>query len=110
MQLSPSVFTTLNWADLPPVEHPGDRGHTLWRTLNIGDVRIRRVDYSAGYIADHWCAKGHILLVLEGVLETELKDGRKVRLSPGMSYIVSDDGDAPHRSSTTEGAVAFIVD
>jgi quercetin dioxygenase-like cupin family protein len=67
------------------------------------------VEYSPGYIADHWCSKGHILLVLEGDLETELQDGRKFTLKPGMSYQVQDDGEA-HRSSTTTGAKLFIVD
>jgi hypothetical protein len=34
------------------------------------------VEYTPGYVADHWCQKGHVLLVLEGELETVLADGR----------------------------------
>ena len=68
------------------------------------------VDYSPGYVADHWCDRGHVLLVLEGELETELKDGRTFRLTPGVSYQVSDFGDAAHRSSTRTGCRLFIVD
>ena len=68
------------------------------------------IEYSAGYVADHWCERGHVLLVLEGELETELKDGRRFRLTPGMSYQVSDRGDAAHRSSTATGAKLFVLD
>ncbi len=75
----------------------------------MGDIRIRRVDYSAGYRADHWCDKGHILHCLEGELHTELKDGRTVVMTPGSSYIVAD-GAQPHRSFTSAGAKLFIVD
>ena len=67
------------------------------------------VDYSPGYLADHWCSKGHILLCLEGELHTELEDGRTFLLRPGMSYQVAD-GAEPHRSCTATGAKLFIVD
>jgi len=70
----------------------------------------RLVEYSAGYLADHWCDLGHVLYVIEGELDTELRDGRTFRLLPGMSYQVSDRGDAAHRSSTQTGAKLFIVD
>jgi hypothetical protein len=70
---------------------------------------VRVVEYSAGYLADHWCVKGHILYCLKGELETELKDGRRFSLTAGMSYQVADDAE-PHRSSTSIGAVLFIVD
>jgi hypothetical protein len=78
--------------------------------MELGDVRVRQVEYSAGYLADHWCERGHILFVLEGELITELKDGRTFRLVRGMSYQVSDFGDAAHRSSTDTGAKLFIID
>jgi hypothetical protein len=76
----------------------------------LGDVRVRQVEYSAGYLADHWCDRGHLLLVLDGEIETELRDGRGFRLTRGMSYQVSDFGDAAHRSSSRMGAKLFIVD
>ena len=76
----------------------------------MGDARIRMVDYSAGYLADHWCDRGHVLFVLDGELETELRDGRRFTLKAGMSYQVSDFGDSPHRSSTKTGTKLFIVD
>jgi uncharacterized cupin superfamily protein len=89
---------------------PGCRHHPCGRTLDIGDVRVRMVEYTPGYLADHWCDRGHVLYVLEGELETELRDGRRFTLRPGMSYQVSDFGDAAHRSSTKTGAKLFIVD
>ena len=75
----------------------------------LGEIRVRMVEYTPGYLADHWCAKGHILLCVEGELLTELKDGRRFTLKPGMSYQVSDNGE-PHRSLTDVGAKIFIVD
>jgi len=103
-------FTVTEWSAVEPTRHPGESGHALWRTLQIGDLRVRSVEYSPGYLADHWCDRGHVLYVLEGELQTELKDGRRFTLMPGMSDQVSDFGDAPHRSSTATGAKLFIVD
>ena len=80
---------------------PAKPGEAIWRTLDIGDLRVRMVEYTPGYLADHWCDRGHVLYVLEGELDTELRDGRTFKLTPGMSYQVSDHGDAAHRSSTT---------
>jgi quercetin dioxygenase-like cupin family protein len=102
-------FGTTDWSKIPPTEHTGESGMALWRTCQFGGVRVRMVDYSPGYRADHWCSKGHILLCLEGELHTELQDGRVVVLKPGMSYQVGD-GSEPHRSFTTTGAKLFVVD
>ncbi len=109
MKIINTPFDTTNWNTIEPTIHPGDTGQAIWRTLHLGDIRIRMVEYTPGYVANHWCQKGHILLVLEGVLETELADGRTFRLQPGMSYQVADDAE-PHRSSTTTGVKLFIVD
>jgi hypothetical protein len=103
-------FTPTDWSSVPATEHPGETGMASWRTLEIGDVRVRVVEYSPGYLADHWCDRGHILYVVEGELDTELRDGRTFTLTPGMSYQVSDRGDAAHRSSTRTGAKLFVVD
>ena len=110
MQLPKTPFTIADWSAVPPTQHPGETGSATWRTLNFGDMRVRMVEYSAGYLADHWCDRGHVLLVLDGALDTELKDGRRFTLTAGQSYQVSDFGDAAHRSSTATGAKLFIVD
>jgi len=110
MKIQELPFTTTDWSKVPSTVHSGKTGSAFWRTLNIGDVRVRMVEYTPGYLADHWCDRGHILYVLEGELDTELKDGRTFKLKPGMSYQVSDFGDAAHRSSTRTGAKLFIVD
>jgi hypothetical protein len=102
-------FETTDWSRIAPTEHRGESGVAYWRTRQFGDIRVRLVEYSAGYAADHWCAKGHVLLCIEGELHTELIDGRKFHLRPGMSYQVADDAE-PHRSSTVTGAKLFIVD
>lgn len=80
-----------------------------WRTQHFGPIRVRMVEYTAGYVADHWCDKGHILLCLDGELDTRLADGREFKLTPGVSYQVADNAE-PHRSSTKGGARLFIVD
>lgn len=110
MKLPASSFQAVDWQAVPPTEHPGQTGFAIWRTIAMGDARIRHVEYSAGYAADHWCDRGHVLLVLEGEIVTELRDGRRFRLSRGMSYHVADCGDAAHRSSSEAGAKLFIVD
>src|SRR5689334_22721219 len=109
MQMTDIPFGTTDWSQVEASEHPGEMGMALWRTRQFGSLRVRMVEYSPGYRADHWCSKGHILLCLEGRLETELRDGRKFVLTPGTSYQVADEADA-HRSSTETGARLFIVD
>lgn len=109
MKLDDIPFGTTDWATLERTEHKGDTGMAYWQTRKFGDIRVRRVEYTAGYAADHWCRKGHILLCLEGELHTELEDGRRFVLSPGMSYQVADDAEA-HRSSAPTGAKLFVVD
>lgn len=109
MHISDLPFGTTDWAAIAPTEHHGDTGIARWRTRQFGAIRVRMVEYSPGYRADHWCEKGHILLCLEGTLETELRDGRRFQLRPGMSYQVADRAE-PHRSSTATGATLFIVD
>jgi quercetin dioxygenase-like cupin family protein len=100
---------TTNWSTVAATIHPGETGVALWKTRQFGDIRVRMVEYSRGYVADHWCRKGHILLCLEGEIVTQLQDGRTIRLGPGMSYQVADDRE-PHRSQAPGGAKLFIVD
>jgi quercetin dioxygenase-like cupin family protein len=107
--MSDIPFGTTDWSTVEADVHPGERGEARWRTRQFGEIRVRLVEYSAGYVADHWCSKGHILLCLEGELRTELEDGRSFVLQPGMSYQVADNAEA-HRSSTAAGARLFIVD
>jgi hypothetical protein len=109
MLISNIPFGTTDWSSVEPTRHKGDSGEATWRTRQFGDIRVRMVDYSPGYLADHWCQKGHILFCLEGELDTDLADGRSFKLKPGMSYQVAD-GAEPHRSHTATGARLFIVD
>ena len=109
MKMSNIPFGTTDWSKVERTEHPGETGIAYWQTQTFEDIRVRLVEYSPGYLADHWCSKGHILFCMEGQLDTELEDGRVVTLQPGMSYQVADDAE-PHRSTTTVGAKLFIVD
>jgi quercetin dioxygenase-like cupin family protein len=109
MRMTDIPFGTTDWSGVPRTEHKGETGFATWRTREFGGIRVRMVEYSPGYKADHWCSKGHILFVLEGQLDTELEDGRQFTLKPGQSYQVAD-GAEPHRSRTAKGAKLFIVD
>ncbi len=102
-------FQTINWNDVPKTEHPGETGAAWWRTLQFQGLRVRMVEYSPGYLADHWCRKGHIVHCLEGAFVSELEDGSRFELSEGMSYIVSDDLSS-HRSLTEQGVKLMIID
>lgn len=109
MKISDIPFCVTDWSAIERTEHPGIAGVAHWRTQRFGEIRVRMVEYSPGYLADHWCEKGHVLLCLAGELRTELADGRVFTLMPGMSYQVADGAEA-HRSSTDIGATLFIVD
>ena len=109
MQMSDIPFGTTDWDDIESIEKAAEAGKAYWRTRQFGPLRVRMVEYTPGYVSNHWCRKGHILLCLEGELHTRLEDGREFVLKPGMSYQVADDAE-PHRSSAPGGAKLFIVD
>ena len=109
MKMHNIPFGTTDWSQIERVEKSAQAGQAFWRTQQFGDVRVRMVEYTPGYVSDHWCVKGHILLCLEGELSTELEDGRAFILKPGMSYQVADNAE-PHRSTAPLGAKLFIVD
>jgi quercetin dioxygenase-like cupin family protein len=109
MKMAPAPMTITDWSQVTPAEHPGTSGMALWRTQAFGEIRVRMVEYSPGYAADHWCSKGHVILCLSGELNIELGDGKRLKLNANESYHVGD-GDPPHRSTTAVGAILFVVD
>jgi hypothetical protein len=109
MQMSDIPFGTTDWSQVERTEHEGTTGMAYWCTRQFGELRVRMVEYTPGYLANHWCSKGHILLCMEGELDVEVHDGRTFVLTPGMSYQVADNAE-PHRSHTKTGAKLFIVD
>jgi hypothetical protein len=109
MNISSFPFQTLDWSSIPKEEHKGETGVAYWQTQMVNNIRVRMVEYSPGYKADHWCSKGHIILCTEGEMDTELKDGRILTTSKDMCYFVGDNCEA-HRSSTKTGCKLFIVD
>ena len=110
MRIENVPYGTVDWSKIPTTEHRGETGVAYWRTVEQGNLRIRMVEYSPGYLADHWCQRGHVILVLEGEMVNELKDGRKTVLKAGMGYHVEDDANNPHRTSSERGVILFIVD
>lgn len=109
MQINSFPFQTLDWSSIPKEEHKGITGTAVWQVFMMYDIRVRMVEYSPNYLADHWCSKGHIIFCAEGEMITELQDGRKFILSKGMSYHVGDNNEA-HRSASAGGCKLFIVD
>lgn len=102
-------FQAIDWELIPSTDHKGESGIAIWKTLQLEGLRIRRVDYSKGYLADHWCKKGHIVHCLEGEFVSEMEDGEKFTLSKGMSYVVSDELSS-HRSYSENGTQLLIID
>lgn len=102
-------FQTVDWSEITPTEHAGTTGKAHWRTLQFDGLRVRYVEYSENYEADHWCEKGHIVYCIKGEVINRLKDGTESVLTPGMSYIVSDDLSA-HKSITKNGVHLLIID
>ena len=109
MKILHHPFETINWKKIAKIKYPGEKGFAVWQTVMMGDIRIRMVRYSAGYAADHWCSKGHIIYCTKGSMITELQDGRKKKLIKGMTYHVGDESMA-HRTSSKKGCKLFIVD
>ena len=109
MNISSFPFQTLDWSSIPKEERKGETGMATWQIMMMNDIRVRMVEYSPGYKADHWCSKGHVIHCSEGQMDTELEDGRIFKLTTGMTYFVGDNCEA-HRSSTEKGCKLFIVD
>lgn len=110
VKIGGAPFTVVDWKEVHPTTHPGTEGVASWRTVDVGNIRVRVVEYSPGYVADHWCSKGHVVLVLEGELTTELKDGRKFVTAAGSGFHVEESEKNPHTSRTEKGAKLYIVD
>ena len=102
-------FQTIDWANVPKEEFKGETGKAYWQTIQYNGLRIRIVEYTSGYIADHWCKKGHIVHCLEGEFTSELKNDRHFELTEGMTYVVSDEV-SNHRSTTRNGVRLLIID
>jgi mannose-6-phosphate isomerase class I len=102
-------FETTDWKEVPTQRHEGTSGFAIWRVRQFGTIRVRMVEYSKNYLADHWCDKGHIIFCVEGEMITELRDGRKFNLTKGMSYQVGDNAES-HRTESADGVKLFIVD
>jgi len=102
-------FQTIDWSSIEKTEHPGESGTAYWQTLQLPGLRLRIVEYSPGYMADHWCQKGHIVHCLEGEFVSEMEDGGSFLLKKGMTYVVSDNLSS-HRSVCAQGVKLLIVD
>jgi hypothetical protein len=110
MNIEQVPFKSVSWDEIPATIHPGETGFATWRTVEKGNLRVRLVEYSPGYLADHWCARGHVIHILAGEMVSELKDGSQSNLEAGMTYMMGDNPVNPHRSSTIHGVTLFIVD
>ena len=110
MKIEGVPYLNVDWEAIPEEIHRGESGIAKWKTFEQGNIRARIVELSPGYLADHWCARGHVLFILECSIVSELKDGSKLELTPGKGYVASDDPQNPHRYYSENGAKMFIVD
>jgi len=104
--ISPNL---INWEKIETVELKGETGTSFMRIYEEGNIRLRMIEYSADYYADHWCTRGHIIHVIEGELIYEQKNGKTFSLIPGNSFQVGDNKDE-HLVRTINGARVFLVD
>ena len=109
MKIEDVPYSITDWSKIRSTEIPGETGKAIVKTVEIGNIRVRMIEYTPGFSSDHWCSRGHVVLVLGGELITQLKDGRKFKLTSGESCQMAEDTD-PHRSYTETGAKLFIVD
>jgi len=109
MSITNIPFQTIDWSKISKINYSGEKGNALWQTIQFNGLRIRIVEYSPGYIADHWCQKGHIVHCLEGEFVSQLNDGTESVLKKGMTYVVSDDLSS-HRSVSAGGVKLLIID
>ena len=108
--MNPNIpFQTIDWSTIQRTEHKGETGTAFWQTIQLPGLRIRMVEYSANYMADHWCRKGHIVHCFEGEFVSESHDGQQSVLTPGMTYLVTDEMSS-HRSATKNGVKLLIID
>ena len=109
MKIENLPFMTFDWARIAAEEAPGEAGTSFIKSFDAGDFRCRLVTYEAGYVADHWCSKGHVFLILKGEAALEFESGHAVSLTHNQGFCV-DDVSEPHRIRTRGGATAFILD
>ncbi|HVG13677.1 MAG TPA: DHCW motif cupin fold protein [Chitinophagaceae bacterium] len=102
-------FQKIDWTQIEKIAYPGDTGVAYWQTLELAGIRLRIVQYENGYLADHWCQKGHIVHCLDGEFQSELSTGDTITLTKGQSYIVSDEMSS-HRSFSENGTTLLIID
>jgi|ERR1700693_2854929 len=110
MKVANFPFAVTDWDSVEREEHKGETGTSFWRVRQFDDIRVRLVEYSPSYLADHWCKKGHVILCLAGRIESELDDGRRIALTAGSSYQLADGAEAHRFSTGSEGATLFVVD
>jgi len=102
--------TEIDWDEILITKLPGESGYSYWRLFETANIRIRMVEYSAGYRSAHWCSRGHVIHMLEGEMIIEQRDGTIINLRKGMTYCFSDKPDNPHKSFTYEGTSLLIID
>ena len=110
MKLANMPASMTDWSNMTPSEYPGESGVAIMRTRKFGELQLRLVEYSASYLGDHWCRKGHVIFVLAGQMFIEHEDGTTWNLTEGTSWHVADDDGSPHRARSAAGATVFVVD
>ena len=109
MKIENIPFQHINWDDVDVTEIPGITGTALSKIWEMGNVRVRLVQYLPEYEANHWCHRGHVILLLAGQLQVIFEDGRLSNIQVGESFVLADNQEA-HKIASIDGATVFIVD
>ena len=99
-----------DWSSLVSESVEGLSGNSRSKSIKYGNIRMRTMEYSPGFEADHWCPRGHIIFVLEGEITIKLKDETEQKISKGMSFICGDNETNPHMVYSKKGAFVIIID
>jgi hypothetical protein len=102
-------FFTTDWREIESETISGETGIVIQKIKFVGDIRIRMLDYSANYLADHWCTKGHIIQCLEGEIQLVFDNGKESTLMSGMTFAVGDESSS-HKTFSKNGCKLFIID
>ncbi len=103
------LFQTIDRTSVEKSEHKGETGTAYLQTVQSERLRIRILEYSDRYSADHWCQKGDIVHCLESEFMSELSTCEKIKLTQGETYVVSDELSS-HRSVSAGGVKLLMID
>jgi quercetin dioxygenase-like cupin family protein len=98
------AYTNVAFPDLPWTAG----NHPLEKKQQGAGRPLAMLEFAPGFSDPNWCERSHVILVLRGALELELRDGVR-RVGTGEACVI--DRGTAHRARNpgAEPVVAFIV-